>query len=121
MSVTLIEKDGGRLLEVDLHGKLSKEDYDLFAPEVERQIEKNGKVDMLVKMDDFHGWDAGALWEDVKFDLKHFSDVEHLALVGDKKWEKGMSAFCKPFTTAEVKYFDKSEEDHARQWISEKH
>jgi hypothetical protein len=121
MSVTLIEKDGGRLLEVNLKGKLSNEDYELFAPEVERQIEKNGKIDMLVRMDDFHGWETGALWEDVKFDLKHFSDVEHLALVGDKKWEKGMSTFCKPFTTAEIKYFDTSEEDQAHRWITEKH
>ena len=42
-------------------------------------------------MKDFHGWDAGALWEDIKFDLKHFSDIERVAMVGEKKWQKGMS------------------------------
>jgi len=34
-------------------------------------------------MEDFQGWDAGALLEDVKFDVKHFSDIEWLAFVGD--------------------------------------
>ena len=55
---------------------------------------------MLVRLHDFHGWTAGALWEDIKFDLKHFAHIERLALVGDRKWEAGMAVFCKPFTTA---------------------
>jgi hypothetical protein len=61
-------------------------------------------------MHDFHGWDAGALWEDAKFDLKHFADIERLAFVGEKKWEKGMAQFCRPFTKATIRYFDRSEE-----------
>jgi pimeloyl-ACP methyl ester carboxylesterase len=27
-------------------------------------------------------------------------------MVGDKQWEKGMSVFCRPFTTATIHYFD---------------
>jgi len=46
-------------------------------------------------MADFHGWTAAAR-VDVKFDLKHFSDIERLALVGDKRWEQGMSVFTDP-------------------------
>ncbi len=70
-------------------------------------------------MKDFHGWGAGALWQDIKFDIKHFKDIERLAMVGDRKWEKGMSIFCKPFTTAKVKYFDSKEIDKAQVWIKE--
>jgi hypothetical protein len=29
-------------------------------------------------------------FEDIKFDLKHFADIERLALVGDRKWEAGI-------------------------------
>ncbi len=46
------------------------------------------------------GWSAGAAWEDCKFDLKHFNHIERLAIVGETKWEKGMSVFCRPFMTA---------------------
>ena len=119
MSVELIEEMDGKLLTVRLSGKLSEEDYELFVPEVERLIQKHGKVRMLVIMEDFHGWDAGALWEDIKFDWKHFSDVERLALVGDSKWEKGMATFCKPFTTADVKFFDLDHLGEARRWLQE--
>ena len=69
-------------------------------------------------MFDFHGWNAGALWDDLKFDLKHFSDIERLAIVGDKAWEKGMSVFCRPFTTATIRYFDRSAIEDARQWVA---
>ena len=75
---------------------------------------------ILKQMHDFHGWSAGALWEDLKFDVHYFRDIERLAMVGEKKWQKGMSKFCKPFTTATIRYFDRSQEDEARTWVKEK-
>jgi hypothetical protein len=87
-------------------------------PEVERLIDQAGKIRILFEMVDFHGWKAGALWQDIKFDVRHFSDIERLALVGDKKWERGMSAFCRPFTTAKIKYFDLSQKEQAQEWIA---
>lgn len=117
MSVDLHEEEGGKVLLVKLTGKLAKQDYERFVPEVERLIKEHGKIRMLVQMHDFHGWTMGALWEDVKFDLKHFRDIERLALVGDRKWEAGMAAFCKPFTTATIRYFDESKADEAFAWV----
>lgn len=111
------EKAGGKILEVHATGKLEKRDYELFAPEVERVVRDHGKIRVLFHMHDFHGWSAGALWEDIKFDLKHFNDIERLALVGEKKWQKGMAVFCKPFTTAKVKYFEEGQLDEARSWL----
>jgi hypothetical protein len=109
----------GKILSVKLSGKLTKEDYERFVPEVESLIQKSGKLRILLQMHDFHGWTVGALWEDIKFDVKHFGDIERLAMVGDRKWEAGMAAFCKPFTTAKVRYFDTSEIDQARKWVEE--
>ena len=117
MSVDLHDEGGGKVLVIKLTGKLTKEDYGRFLPEVERLIKDHGKLRMLVQMHDFNGWTAGALWEDIKFDLKHFRDIERLALVGEKAWEHGMAVFCKPFTTATIRYFDRTEADQAEAWI----
>ena len=119
MAIELYENDGGKVLTVKAMEKLTKHDYETFVPKIEQLIKRFGKVRILFEMEDFHGWDAGALWQDIKFDIKHFKDIERLALVGDKKWEKGMSIFCKPFTTAKVKYFDVNEADKAQDWIKE--
>jgi hypothetical protein len=117
MTVAMDERAGGQVLAVDLKGKLEKKDYELFAPEVERLIDKHGKVSVLVDLTDFDGWDAGGLWEDIKFDLKHFNDVEKIAFIGEKKWQKGMATFCKPFTTAEIRYFEPTRRQEAMDWV----
>jgi len=119
MSVTVYEKVGGRTLFVRARGKLTKEDYAEFVPEVERLIKKHGKIRILLDMHKFEGWDAGALWQDVKFDVKHFNDIERLALIGEKRWQEGMSKFCKPFTTAIVRYFEHPQTEEAWDWIEE--
>ncbi len=119
MSLDVKEADGGNVLEVRVSGKLTKEDYGRFLPEVERMIGQHGKIRVLFDMHDFHGWSAGALWADIKFDLKHFKDIERLAMVGEKTWEKGMSTFCKPFTTATIRYFERAQEGEARRWVKE--
>ncbi|HUE17072.1 MAG TPA: STAS/SEC14 domain-containing protein [Planctomycetaceae bacterium] len=107
----------GRVLEVRVTGKLTKESYQEFVPAVDEQIKEHGKLRILFVMVDFHGWTASAMWEDLKFDLKHWKDIERLAIVGDKKWEKGMAAFCKPFTKAQIRYFDIRQLEDARQWL----
>jgi len=118
MAVELVEVAGGKILEIRVTGKLTKEDYEHFVPRTE-ELMKESKVKILMSMHDFSGWDMGALWEDIKFDIKHFGDIEKLALVGEKQWEKGMAMFCKPFTTAKVEYFDQSEIEKAREWLAE--
>ncbi|MGN6545415.1 MAG: STAS/SEC14 domain-containing protein [Aureliella sp.] len=117
MSASLQELAGGHVLVINLTGKLTKEDYEHFMPEVERLIKEHGKLRMLVRMHDFHGWTAGALWEDIKFDMKHLRDIERIAMVGDKAWEHGMAVFCKPFTGATIRYFDQSEAGQAETWL----
>ena len=118
MAVELVESPDGSILEVQVTGKLSKEDYEHFVPRTEEMME-HGKIRILFSMHDFKGWDMGALWEDIKFDLKHFKDIERLAIVGDKKWEHGMALFCKPFTTAKTQYFDQTDIEQARTWLAQ--
>lgn len=109
----------GKMLHVKASGKLTKESYEAFVPVVDAQIKEHGKIRVLFEMHDFHGWTAGAMWEDLKFDVKHWKDIERLAIVGETKWEKGMSVFCKPFTAAKIKYFDHANLDDAKAWIEE--
>ena len=114
----LEEKNGGRVLEVQVSAKLTHRDYENFVPEFERLFKLHGKVRVLFEMLDFHGWEAAALWDDIKFDFKHFSHIDRVAFVGDKKWEKAMSRFCRPFTTAKIRYFDLANAGEAQSWIT---
>jgi hypothetical protein len=117
MPVELREEAGGKIVAVTLSGKLAAGDYSRLGGEADRLIKQHGKIRILVSMHDFHGWTAGALWEDIKFDLKHFTHIEKLAFVGETKWEHGMAVFCKPFTTAKIRYFDHTKADEAKAWL----
>jgi len=117
-TIEIQETSTNNVVNLKLTGRLTSEDYERFVPEIDELIEKHGKIRIVAELVDFHGWNAGALWEDTKFALKHFSDIERVAFVGDKQWEKGMAYFCKPFTRASIQYFDASQAEEARKWIS---
>lgn len=109
----------GKELHVKVTGKLTKESYQTFGPLVDELVAEHGKLRVLFEMHDFHGWTAGALWEDMKFDYKHWHDIERLAIVGESKWEAGMAAFCKPFTSAKIQYFDHEKLEDAKAFLTE--
>lgn len=119
MPIQLTEENGGELLHVHVSGKLKKADYEHFVLEFERLCRLHGKLRVLFDMTDFHGWEASAAWEDFKFGMKHFADIERLALVGEKRWHHGMAIFCRPFTKATVRYFDHAAAAKARTWLNE--
>jgi hypothetical protein len=102
-----------------LSGKLHDEDYKTFVPLVDAEIAKDGKVNVLAQFHDFHGWDAKALWDDIKFSTTHCTKIQRIALVGEKPWEKWMAAVCKPFTMAKIKYFGAGDVEAAKAWLSE--
>jgi hypothetical protein len=119
MAVQVEETQQGNAVIVTVTGRLDGKDYDIFVPVVEALIQKRGKIRILLQMRDFHGWDASALWEDIKFDWKHYSDIERIAMVGNSKWEQGMAIFCRPFTGAKIQYFPEAKREEALGWIAE--
>jgi hypothetical protein len=117
MAIQVKETKDRRTLEVTVTGRLAHEDYEQFVPEFERLLQRHGKLRILFEMVDFHGWEASAWWDDVKFDLKHSKHIERLAMVGEKRWEKVMTSFCRPFLRARLRYFDREEARKARAWL----
>jgi len=102
-----------------MSGKLHDEDYKKFVPLVDAEIAKDGKVNVLAQFHDFHGWDAKAMWDDIKFATTHCARIKKIALIGEKTWEKWMAMVCKPFTLAKIRYFDAKDFDAASKWLQE--
>jgi hypothetical protein len=115
-----LSESSEKVLGFKVRGKLTDEDYKAFVPQIEKIIQDLGRISLLLELDDFHGWDLGAAWDDFKFGMKHLKDFKRVAIVGDKKWEEWMAKLAKPFMRAEVKYFGGSQLHDAWIWLNEK-
>jgi hypothetical protein len=114
-----LSSSSDKVLAFKMSGKLHDEDYKTFVPLVDAAIAKEGKARIFAQFHDFQGWDAKALWDDIKFSTTHCTKIEQIALVGDKSWEKWMARVCKPFTMAKIRYFDAAEIETAKEWLAE--
>lgn len=109
----------GRVLGFRLSGMLHAEDYETFAPAIAAAIERHGRLRLLLQFEDFHGWDAGALWSDLKFRAQHFTDIERIAFVGEGRRDRTVAMLLRPLTTAELRYFDGDQLADAWAWLEE--
>ncbi len=119
MSIQITEQLGTNLVTVHCRGKVLKSDYESFVPEFELLVKKLGKLRILFDLTGFEGWEPSALWDEIKFDVKHFPDIERIATVGENKWEEFLAMLFKPFIAAKTRYFDSDQIDEAKQWLME--
>ena len=118
--ITILETGNPRLLAFKLSGKLYDADYQTFVPEADKMTAGvEGKLRLMVILEDFQGWDLHGAWDDFKFGMKHYADTERIALVGDKKWEEWMAKLWKPFSLAQVRYFETTRVEDAWSWMRE--
>jgi len=109
------------IIAIRASGQLTDEDYQQFLPQLEEPINQLGKVSLLVEFDNFSGWDFDAAKDDFMFGIKHLSDFDRIAMVGDKSWEYWMTLIAKPFLlSSEVRYFNRENLQDAWDWLREK-
>lgn len=99
-------------------GKLTAHDYETAVPELEHAMElAEGPLRMLIRLEDFKGWEIGALWRELEFDLKYRGDLGRIAVIGDNKLEEWGTTLSAPFAKAEMRFFGTAHEDDARAWL----
>ena len=98
--------------------ELKDEDYERLIPLLQEKVRKFGMIRWYFEMRDFEGWSLSAMWKDFKFDVKNAENLEKIAMVGDKNWEDQLSKLMKPFTKADVKFFNLDQKEEAKAWIS---
>ena len=117
MPISIATDPSAPFITVAASGTLVRDDYRGFVAEFERLARERGKLRILFDARELKGWDRGALWEEVKFDAKHLSEIARLAMIGTKAWHHAIEAFFMPFAAPKMRYFDQSEMAQAREWL----
>lgn len=115
--LTFLEGSRGNVIGIKASGNLTHADYEKLIPKLEELLREHRKLRVLFELEDCQGWVVGAVWDDLKFSLKHGGEFERCAVVGEKAWQKWMTKLAEPFFHA--KYFDMSQLKEAWQWVRE--
>ena len=107
----------GNLIKTFVSDKLTAEDYEKILPALQQTVNEWDSVRWYFEMRDFSGWEPTAALQDLKFDVAHATEMAKIAMVGTKKWQEWLTKAMKPFTSADVRYFDLLEREEALQWI----
>lgn len=99
---------------------VTKADYEtVLVPAVEEMFRHHRKGRLFYETaPTFKGMDAGAMWEDFKEAVAHFTSWERVALVTDVDWIKNTVKLSAFLTPAEVKIFPTSQAAQAREWVT---
>ena len=81
----------GQAMRLAVSGQLTHEDYVALIPVIERQIACIRQVSVLVELTAITGIEPRAILDEFVFDIRHLSDFDRLAVVGEKDWEDWMT------------------------------
>ena len=117
--ITILPETTGYTLVVKASGKLSTENYEtVFLPIMEKLIARYGQIRVVIQFDEtFTGWEAGAIWDDAKFGIKHRNDFKRIAVVGAPKWVEWGTKVGAHLMDGELKTFLESDLLEAIVWV----
>lgn len=99
-------------------GQLGKGEFDRAQAENEDAIQRAGKANILVLLNDFSGWERAEGWEDVSFMERNDPFIRKMAIVGEPQWRDHIYAFTgRGLRPVEIEYFQ--DEAAARRWLNE--
>ncbi len=107
------------IFAIKVTGKLTDDDYQQFLPQLTTLIHKYGPISLLVELDDFHGWEVKAAWDDFKYGEEHDKDFVRIAIVGGKSWQKWVAAIGDAFTETKIRFFPQDKLQEAWAWLRE--
>lgn len=107
------------VIGLDARGLITSANYrDQFAPLVEARLREHDKLKLLMVFGPyFDSYSAGAVWDDARFGLSHFTTFSRIALVTDIEWLRHSAKAFGMLMPSEVMVFDFDELDDAKAWI----
>jgi hypothetical protein len=112
-------ESSGNVIGYRAIGTITSSDYLKLEPEVRELVKGEGNIRILIDLSEFK-WEKMEAWlRDLKFGSEFRHEIQKMAIVGDKTWEKWMTYLAKPFYARDAKFFHSSEIDKACAWLRE--
>jgi hypothetical protein len=100
-------------------GKVTVEDYQQLDPAIQALVDQYDDLCLLLDMQEFAGEEVKAWLPDLRFGHRFHDKIDKMAIVGDKRWQKWLTALADPFYANDAKFFHPEETDQAWAWLRE--
>jgi hypothetical protein len=112
-----LSESSGPIVGYKVVGKVTAEDYQQLNPEVQALVDQHDDVYLLLDLQEFAGEEVKAWLPDMKFGHRFHDKIKKMAIVGDKRWEKWLTALADPFYAKDAKLFHSDKIDEAWSWL----
>ena len=112
----LLSRSSKHVVGIRIKGQPDEDMHNSLIALLERVIDEEGYIHLLVELDDFHGWSLKASIQDFKFIAKHKDSIRRVAVVGDStflKWCIALDSGLAKMFGIEERYFDVEKMDEA--------
>lgn len=101
-------------------GDVTGDDYrNVMIPAVTEALQRQEKIRLLYILgEDVSAFSAGAVWQDTKTGVGHYTKWEKMAVVTDKDWIRHSINIVGHLIPGQVKGFTLEEEALARSWVA---
>jgi hypothetical protein len=101
-------------------GTVHTDDYEqVIIPAVEAGLARHEKLRIYCAAESEVTADAGAMWDDFKLGVSHFTRWERIALVSSMTWLPGVARTLSFLMPGEIRTYSPAEAAQAKTWISE--
>lgn len=112
----ILETVDKTVLEIEIDGEITKDDYDRLDQAIIEKLKETEKVKLFCWIKDLSGITAEAIISDFKLLVKHYTNIEKMAIVSTEDWIEWVTKL-EAVLPMEVKYFDNDEKDLAWKWL----
>lgn len=107
----------GKLGIVAVFGEFELADYKRFEEEVARQLQAQGRVNLLVDLRDMVDYTVDVALEDFRFTRAHARERGRIAILSERETVRWIALLSQLFLDADVQVF--GEEPAARDWLAQ--
>lgn len=102
-----------------IDGHMTADDITSVYTELLAIYKQHDKIDLLVKFENFDGFDWSAIFSDTTYAAKTQSlhHIRRYAIVGAPGWMSAIATAFDPLFSLEMKTFNNEEEDAAWEWL----
>jgi hypothetical protein len=120
--IKTLPQSEGSVMGFEVTSKVSKEEELEWIEKIDKNIEKHGKLNILVILDEKARWSIDAGIEDMKWVLTHLKSINKIAIVSTSsiwKWLITIDGLFAPMVGVGEKHFKLENLEDAWKWVKE--